>query len=99
RQMTQKKKKVMIKRNTYKILKQNSLASRIHIRIGFSLIGIALIAGLIYAFGKTFSTVLCIYLGYKLLKWTGRLLRLVLSFVFTLVPIIILIAIISLLIF
>jgi hypothetical protein len=97
--MTQKKKKVMIKRNTYKILKQNSLASRIYIKIGFSLIGIILVAGLIHAFGATLSTVLCVYLGYKLLKLAGRLLSLVLSLVFTLVSIIILIAIISLLIF
>lgn len=97
--MTQKKKKVMINRNKEKILKQNSLASRIYIKIGLYILGITLIVWLIQVLGATFSTILCAVLGYQLLKLTVRLLGLVLSLVFTLVPIIILTVIILLLIF
>jgi hypothetical protein len=58
-----------------------------------------LIIGLVYAFGALFPVVVGVYLGYKVLKLVLRFSGLVLSLVFTLVSIIILIAIISLILF
>jgi hypothetical protein len=57
------------------------------------------VVGLIYAFGVPFPTVVVVYLVYKLFRLVLRFLGLGLSLVFTLVSIIIIIAIISLLIF
>jgi len=90
----------LIMENNEKILKQkNSLRSEIHISFGFLLVGLAVVAGLIYGFGAALSTVIVIYLGYKILRLILRVLGLVLSLFFTVVSIVILIAIISLLIF
>ena len=90
----------LIMENNEKILKQkNSLRFGIHISFGFLLVGLAVVAGLIYGFGAALSTVIVIYLGYKILRLILRVLGLVLSLFFTVVSIVILIAIISLLIF
>jgi hypothetical protein len=97
--MTQKKKKFRIMINKEKILKQNSLRSGINIRFGLFFAGMIAVVGLIYAFDVPFSTVIALYLVYKLLRLIIRFLGLVLSLVFTLVSIFILIAIILLLIF
>ena len=70
----------------------------ININFWLRLAGLAVVAGLIYC-GATFTTVVGIYLGYKLLRLIFRFFRLVLSLFFTVVSIVILIAIISLLIF
>jgi hypothetical protein len=96
--MTQKKKKVRIMRNKEKILKQNSLSSRIYIRIGLVLVGVVVAVGLIAAFGTSFSNFVAVWLGYKLLRLIFKVIGLALSLVFTLISIGILIAIISLLI-
>jgi len=89
----------MIMRNEEKIRKQkNSLLWNRH-KIGLGLLGLAAVVGLIYAFGASFSVVVGIYLAYKLLRLVLRFFSLLLSLVFTVVSIIILIAIISLLIF
>jgi hypothetical protein len=71
----------------------------INIKFWFRLAGLAVVFGLIYACGASFSSVVGIYLGYRVLRLVLRFFRLVLSLVFTLVSILILIAIISLLIF
>jgi hypothetical protein len=93
------KKKVMIMRNEEKIRKQkNSLLWNQH-KIGLGLLGLGAVAGLIYAFGTSFSAVAGVYLGYKVLRLALRLFHLILASVFTVVSIIILIIIISLLIF
>jgi uncharacterized membrane protein len=93
------KKNVRLMRNIEKIKKQNSLSSEIFIKLGLWLMGLGLIAGLIYAFGASFSAVAGVYPGYKLLRLVLRLLGQILALAFTLISIIILIAIISLLIF
>jgi len=72
---------------------------RINIKFWLWLAGLAMVAGLIYACGATFTTVVGIYLGYKLLKQIFRFFRLLISLFFTVVSIVILIIIISLLIF
>jgi len=58
----------------------------------------AVIGGL-YACGATFSTILGIYVGYKILRLTIRFFGLLLSIVYTAVSIVILILIISYIIF
>jgi hypothetical protein len=85
----------MIMRNEEKIRKQkNSLLWLPH-KLGLGLLGLTAVIVLIHAFGASFSTAVGMYLGYKVL----RLFSLVVASVFTVVSIIILIAIISLLIF
>ena len=71
----------------------------INIKFWGWLAGLAVVAGLIYAFGATFTTVVGIYLGYKLLRLILRVFGLVISLFYTAVSIVILIIIISLLIF
>ena len=68
----------------------------INIRLGFWLAGLATIVALIFHFGATISTAIGIYLGYRVLRLVMRLFGQVLSIIFTVVAIIILIAIISL---
>ena len=74
---------------------------RLKISIDFwaKLAGLAAIIGLLCACGATISTVLGLFLGYKLLRLIMRLLRLFLSVFFTLVSIIIVFLILSYLIF
>jgi len=87
-------------RNEEKIRKQkNSLSSGINIRFWSCLAGLAVVAGLIYAFGATIWTAVAIYLGYKVLRLVMRLIGQILSIVFTVISIAVLILIISLLIF
>jgi hypothetical protein len=89
----------MIMRNEEKIRKQkNSQLCNQH-KIGLRLLELGVVVGLIYAFGTSFSAVVGVYLGYKVLGLVLKLFHLTLHLVFTLVSIIILIAIISLLIF
>ena len=68
----------------------------INIRLGFGLAGLATIVALIFHFGATISTAIGIYLGYRVLRLVMRLFGQVLSIIFTVVTILILIAIISL---
>ena len=86
-------------RNKEKILKQNSLSSRINIRIGLALVGVVAVVWFISAIGTSFSALVAVWLGYKLLRLIFKVIGLVFSFVFTLISIGILITIISLLIF
>jgi hypothetical protein len=85
--------------NTEKIRKQfHSLGSELIIKFGGWLLGLVAIIVLIQAFGASLSTVVGIYLGYRVLRLVMRLLGLMLSIVFTVISIFILIGIISLLI-
>jgi hypothetical protein len=79
-----------------KIKQKNSLSSGININIVLGLVGLI---ALKYGFGATFSTLVGIYLGYKLLKLILRVFGLIISLIVSLVSIVILITIISLLIF
>jgi hypothetical protein len=93
------KKKVMMMRNEEKTGKQkNSLLSGINIRFWCWTVGLAAVFGLIHAFGASFSTVVGVYLGYKVLRLFIRLIGQILSIVFTIVFIVILIIIITLII-
>ena len=85
-------------RNEEKIRKQNSLLWNQH-KIWLGLLGLTAIVVLIHAFGASFSIVIGMYLGYRVLRLVLRLFGLLASAVFTVVSIIILISIISLLIF
>jgi hypothetical protein len=83
-------------RNKEKIRKQkNSLSSGIIIKLCVFL-GVV---GLLFAFGASFSAAVGLFAGYKILRLTGRLLGLFVSFILTVISIIILFTIISLLIF
>jgi hypothetical protein len=93
------KKNVMIMRNNEKNIETKLPPLGIHIKFWLRLVGLVVVVGLIYGFGATFSTVVGIYLCYKLLRLILRVLGLVISLFFTVISIIILIAIISLLIF
>jgi hypothetical protein len=85
--------------NTEKIRKQfHSLGSELIIKSGGWLLGLAAVIVLIQAFGASISTIVGIYLGYRVLRLVLRLFGLVLSIVFTAISIFILIVIISLLI-
>jgi hypothetical protein len=85
--------------NTEKIRKQfHSLGSELIIKLGGWLLGLVAVIVLIKAFGASFSTVVGIYLGYRVLRLVMRLFGLLVSLVFTLVSIFILIVVISLLI-
>ncbi|MDR3327496.1 MAG: hypothetical protein LBT04_05135, partial [Prevotellaceae bacterium] len=86
-------------RNEEKIRKQKNSLLWNHHKIGLGLLGLVAVVGLIHAFGVSFSAVIGMYLGYKVLRLVLRLFHLVLASVFTVVSIIILIIIISLLIF
>jgi hypothetical protein len=89
----------MIMRNVEKIRKQkNSPGSGIIIKSVVQLAGLAAVIGLIHACGVSFSLLLGIYLGYRVLRLVMRMFRLLMSLVFTLVSIFIIIVIISLLI-
>ena len=70
----------------------------INIRFLGWLVGFTAVIVLIYAFGATTSTVVGIYLGYRVLRLAVRLIGQVFSLVFTVVAILILIAIISLIV-
>ena len=72
---------------------------RIIIDFGLRLAGLAVVIGLLYACGATFSTVLGVYLGYRILRLVMRLFGLFLSFVCTLFSMLILALILTLLIF
>jgi hypothetical protein len=87
----------MIMRNEEKIRKQNSLLWNQH-KIWLGLLGLVAVIGLIRFFGASFSAVVGIYLGYRVLRLVLRLFSLVMASVFTVVSIVILILIISLLI-
>jgi uncharacterized membrane protein YccF (DUF307 family) len=93
------KKNVMIMRNNRKNNETKLPPLGININFWLRLAGLAVVVGLIYACGASFTTVVGIYLGYKLLRLILRFFGLVFSLFFTLVSIVILIAIISLLIF
>lgn len=85
--------------NNKKILKQkSSLLSGILINFVGCLAGLAVFAVLIYFFGASISTIIGVYLGYRILRLVMRLFGLLLSIIFTVVAILILIAIISLVI-
>jgi hypothetical protein len=68
---------------------------RIHIRWA----ALSAVIGLLYLSGATFSTLLSVYLGYRVLRLVMRLSGLFLSVVFTVISIAILVLIISLIIF
>jgi hypothetical protein len=89
----------MIMRNEEKIRKQKNSLLWNHHKIWLGLLGLVAVILLIHAFGASFSAVVGVYLGYKVLRLVLRLFSLVMASVFTVVSIIILISIISLLIF
>jgi len=62
------------------------------------LAGLAVIAGLFYACGATFSTILGVYLIYKAFRLILRLFGQIVAIIFTLISIIIMLLIISLII-
>jgi hypothetical protein len=63
------------------------------------LTGLALVIGVIHAFGATISTVVGVYLGYKLLRLVLRVFGLIISLIVSVFSIIVLITILTLLIF
>jgi len=69
------------------------------IKSGMLLLGFVVVLGLIRAFGASVSTVVAVYLGYKVLRLVMRLLGLVTVAIFTLFSIFILLLIITLLLF
>jgi formate/nitrite transporter FocA (FNT family) len=77
-------------RNIEKIRKQNSLSSELIIKTGLA----AVIAGLIYALGTTFCTVVAVYIGYRAFGLVLRFLGLVTAAVFTVILIIIILILI-----
>jgi hypothetical protein len=86
--------------NTEKIRKQFHFpGSELIIKSGGWLLGLAAIVVLIHLFGASFSAVVGIYLGYRILRLVMRLFSLVMAVIFTVVSVVILISIISLLIF
>jgi hypothetical protein len=70
----------------------------IYIKLVGWIAGLAVVAGLIYAFGTSVSTIIGVYLGYRVLRLIMRLFGQMLSLVFTVVSILILVAVISLII-
>jgi hypothetical protein len=85
----------MIMRNIEKIRKHYSLSSKLLIKTGL----LVAIAGRIYVSGASFSAIVGIYLGYRILRLVLRFFGLVMALVFTGVSICVLIIIITLLIF
>jgi hypothetical protein len=69
------------------------------IKLGGCLIGLAVVTGLLHTFYGSFSTIIGVYLGYKLLRLTMRLFGLICAAVFTVFSILILFLILILLIF
>jgi hypothetical protein len=86
-------------RNEEKIRKQKNSLLWNHHKIWLGLLGLMAVVGLIHLFGASFSAVVGVYLGYRVLRLVMRLFYLVMAVIFTVVSIIILISIISLLIF
>jgi hypothetical protein len=94
------KKMSLIMVSNEKIIKTKKLPPLgINIRFWAWLAGLAVVAGLIWACGATFGTVVGIYLGYKLLRLVLRIFGLIISLILSVAFAVILIAIISLLIF
>jgi len=60
---------------------------------------LAVIGIMIHLFGVSISTIIGIYLGYRIMRLVVRVIGLALSIIFTVVSILIMIAIISLIIF
>jgi hypothetical protein len=89
----------MIMRNEEKIRKQKNSLLWNHHKIWLGLLGLTAVAGLIQLFGASFSAVVGVYLGYRVLRLVLRLFSLVIASVFTVISIAIMILIISLLIF
>ena len=86
-------------RNNVKNIETKLSLLGINIKLVVCLAGLAVVTGLIYAYGAAFTAVVAIYLGYKILRLVMRFFGLVLSCALTLITIFILIAIILLLIF
>ena len=84
-----------------KIVKQNLFRSKNSITFGLVLVLVVVAAagGLIIGLGSTFTTLLAMYLGYKLLRLVLRVIRLIFSLIFSVVSIVIVILILSFLIF
>ena len=81
------------------IMKQfRSLRLGINISIVLVLVGLSAIIGLIIGAGSTFTTILAVYLGYRLLMLILRTIRLIFSLLFSVASIVILIVILSFLI-
>jgi hypothetical protein len=89
----------MIMENKDKILKQNSLGSKIYIKFCLLAAGLVFLTVLSCVFAKPFCVVAGIYIGYKLLTLFLRAVGLVVSLVFAVISIITLLVITSLLIF
>ena len=89
----------MIMRDNIKNIETKLPLLGININNLLRLAGLAVVVWLIYIFGATFSTIVGIYLGYKLLRLIFKMFRLLVSLFFSAVFAVILIAIISLLIF
>ncbi len=68
---------------------------RIHIRFWGWIAGLAVVIGLIYACGTSVSVLIGVYLGYRVLRLAMRLIGQMLSIVFTVVSILVLVAVIS----
>jgi hypothetical protein len=88
----------MIMRNEEKIRKQKNSLLWNHHKIWLGLLGLVTVIMLIRFFGASFSAVVGVYLGYRVLRLVLRLFSLVMASVFTVVSIAIMILIISLLI-
>ena len=89
----------MIMRNNVKNNETKLPQFGININSWLRLAGLTAVAGLICAFGTTFSTIVGIYLGYKLLRLILRVFGSVVSLFFSLVSIVIMVLIILLLMF
>jgi hypothetical protein len=72
---------------------------RIIIKLGGCLAGLAAVVGVLHAFYGSISTIVGVYLGYRILRLLMRLFGLLCATVFTLFSILILFLIISLIIF
>ena len=86
-------------RNNEKNIERKLPQLGINIKYGLYLAAFLGILGAIYACGATVSTVVGIYLGYRVLKLLWRIFGLLLSLFISVVSVVILTAIISLLIF
>ena len=89
----------MIMRNNEKNIETKLPLFGINIKFWLWLAGLAVVVWLIYVCGATVSTVVGIYLGYKLLRLILRIFGLIVSLFVSAVFAVILIVIISLLIF
>jgi hypothetical protein len=93
------KKNVMIMRNNVKNIETKLPQLRININFWLRLAVLAGVAGLMWAYDATFSTLVGIYLGYKLLRLILRIFGLVVSLFLTVVSAAVVAVIISLLLF